>query len=119
MGRIFVVDLEGKTYNCKFCKTQPASTASSTCFPVISVPKGEGYLFNTVVNVTSGPPEERMMISGMHTVSDVFCCSCGHLLGWKYLVAHEESQKYKQGKFALERDGIIDGADSEFYIAFL
>ncbi|KAG6424398.1 hypothetical protein SASPL_114816 [Salvia splendens] len=55
------------------------------------------------VNVTSGPPEERMMISGMHTVSDVFCCSCGHLLGWKYLVAHEESQKYKQGKFALER----------------
>ncbi|PHU12652.1 Protein yippee-like [Capsicum chinense] len=22
MGRIFVVDLEGRSYNCKFCKTQ-------------------------------------------------------------------------------------------------
>ncbi|XP_047950757.1 protein yippee-like At5g53940 isoform X2 [Salvia hispanica] len=119
MGRIFVVDLEGITYNCKFCKTQLAQphqlvSRSFHC------QRGKAYLFNTVVNVTSGPPEERMMISGMHTLSDVFCCSCGHLLGWKYLVAHEESQKYKEGKFALEsRDGIIDGADSEFYIAFL
>lgn len=38
------------------------------------------------VNVTVGVEEERMMISGMHTVADVFCCSCGHLLGWKYVI---------------------------------
>nr|GMD92490.1 protein yippee-like At5g53940 [Ipomoea batatas] len=30
--------------------------------------------------------------------------------------AHDDSQKYKEGKFILERGGIIDRMDSEFYI---
>lgn len=37
------------------------------------------------MNITLGPPVERMMISGLHTVEDIFCCSCGQLLGWKYV----------------------------------
>lgn len=37
------------------------------------------------VNVTVGSHEERMMISGIHTVADVFCCCCGQLVGWKYV----------------------------------
>nr|GMC92355.1 protein yippee-like At5g53940 [Ipomoea batatas] len=68
------------------------------------------------VNVTVGPPEERPMISGMHTVADIFCCCCGQMVGWKYESAHDDSQKYKEGKFILERGGIIDRMDSEFYI---
>ncbi|XP_016541651.1 protein yippee-like At5g53940 isoform X2 [Capsicum annuum] len=68
------------------------------------------------VNVTIGPHEERVMLSGMHTVADIFCCCCGQIVGWKYEAAHEESQKYKEGKFVLERDRIIDGVDTEFYI---
>uniref|UniRef100_M1AX58 Protein yippee n=1 Tax=Solanum tuberosum TaxID=4113 RepID=M1AX58_SOLTU len=51
MGRVFLVDLEGKTYNCKFCKTQLARADQ-----LISKEK-----------------------------------------------SHEESQKYKEGKFVLER----------------
>lgn len=35
-------------------------------------------------------------------VSDVMCSICGSLLGWKYVEAAEESQKYKVGKFILE-----------------
>lgn len=35
-------------------------------------------------------------------VSDVSCSICGSLLGWKYVEASEESQKYKVGKFILE-----------------
>ena len=34
-------------------------------------------------------------------VSDITCV-CGHTLGWKYVHAEEESQKYKVGKFILE-----------------
>ena len=37
------------------------------------------------VNITLGRQEERMMLSGMHTVEDIFCCSCGQYLGWKYV----------------------------------
>ncbi|CAN6840113.1 unnamed protein product [Brassica oleracea var. botrytis] len=48
------------------------------------------------------PLEERMMLSGMHTVANIFCCCCGQNVGWKY-ATHEKDQKYKEGKFVLER----------------
>ncbi|CAF1860748.1 unnamed protein product [Brassica napus] len=44
------------------------------------------------------PLEERMMPSGMHTVANIFCCCCGQNES-----AHEKDQKYKEGKFVLER----------------
>ncbi|XP_031118421.1 protein yippee-like At5g53940 isoform X1 [Ipomoea triloba] len=115
MGRIFVVDLEGRTYNCKFCKTQLA-LADDLVSRAFHCRRGKAYLFNNVVNNMVGPLEERMMLSGMHTVADIFCCCCGQIIGWKYEAAHEKSQKYKEGKFVLERGRIIDGGDSEFYI---
>ncbi|RRT63458.1 hypothetical protein B296_00041924, partial [Ensete ventricosum] len=37
------------------------------------------------VNVTVGIKEERLMITGMHTVSDIFCVGCGSIVGWKYV----------------------------------
>ncbi|PSS04800.1 Protein yippee-like, partial [Actinidia chinensis var. chinensis] len=64
---------------------------------------GRAFLFKNAVNVSVGPTEDRLMITGMHTVSDVFCCCCGQILGWKYVSACDEVQKYKEGKFVLER----------------
>lgn len=46
---------------------------------------GKAYLFNTVVNVASGPKEERMMTTGRHEVSDLHCTCCMQLVGWKYV----------------------------------
>ncbi|KAK1405122.1 hypothetical protein POM88_004727 [Heracleum sosnowskyi] len=115
MGRIFVVELEGRTYRCKFCKTHLA-LVDDIVSKAFHSRRGKAYLFTNAVNLTVGPPEERMMLSGMHTVADIFCCCCGQIVGWKYEAAHERSQKYKEGKFVLERVRIIDGLDSEFYI---
>jgi len=65
---------------------------------------GQAYLFNTVVNVILGSKEEnRNLLSGLHKVCDVHCICCNTLLGWKYLEAFEDSQKYKVGRFILER----------------
>lgn len=67
-----------------------------------------------------------MLITGLHTVADVYCNSCHTVLGWKYVRAHpsiprraaeplvltraprqveafEESQKYKEGKCIIEK----------------
>ncbi|KAL8131523.1 protein yippee-like At5g53940 [Apium graveolens] len=115
MGRIFVVELEGRTYRCKFCKTHLA-LVDDIVSKAFHSRRGKAYLFTNAVNLTVGPPEERMMLSGMHTVADIFCCCCGQIVGWKYEAAHERSQKYKEGKFVLERVRIIDGLDSEFYV---
>lgn len=37
------------------------------------------------INISLGALEERMMLSGLHTVADIFCCSCGQIVGWKYV----------------------------------
>jgi len=68
---------------------------------------GKAYLFDKVVNVSVGENEDRMMITGMHTVSDIFCVRCGVILGWKYEVAFERTQKYKEGKFILARNQLL------------
>lgn len=47
------------------------------------------------VNVALGPKEDRMLITGLHTVADIFCTVCNTNLGWKYEMAFEEGQKYK------------------------
>lgn len=38
------------------------------------------------VNVTLGPREDRMLITGLHTVCDIYCITCNCVLGWKYEV---------------------------------
>ncbi|KAF2314357.1 hypothetical protein GH714_025659 [Hevea brasiliensis] len=101
MGRIFVVELEGRSYRCKYCGTHlalPVDLVSRS----FHCRRGKAYLFNNVVNIIIGALEDRAMLSGMHTVADIFCCCCGQIIGWKYEAAHEKSQKYKVGKFVLE-----------------
>jgi hypothetical protein len=44
----------------------------------------------------------RQLVTGAHTVSDISCVFCGNVLGWKYVAAEDESQRYKVGKFILE-----------------
>ncbi|GJR70932.1 acyl-CoA N-acyltransferase [Tanacetum coccineum] len=55
------------------------------------------------VNVTVGVKEDRMMMTGLHTVADISCVKCGSNVGWTYETAHEKNQKYKEGKSILER----------------
>ena len=51
--------------------------------------------------------EDRLLMTGLHTVRDVFCASCSSLLGWKYDFAYEQSQKYKEGKFIVEKAMVL------------
>jgi hypothetical protein len=77
------------------------------------------------VNVIEGEPSDRPMTTGNHTVRDIYCCKCGITLGWKYVGCHksishsthgtamqdyayEPTQKYKEGKYILERNLLVD-----------
>lgn len=53
-------------------------------------------------NTVSQKPVPRQLVTGAHTVSDISCAFCGSVLGWKYVAAEEESQRYKVGKCILE-----------------
>ena len=64
--------------------------------------QGRAYLFNSVVNIGCGQAEERVLLTGLHAVADIYCDCCKTVLGWKYEQAYESSQKYKEGKFIIE-----------------
>ncbi|KAK3020665.1 hypothetical protein RJ639_046258, partial [Escallonia herrerae] len=115
MGRIFSVNLEGKIYSCKHCRTHIA-LMDDIVSKSFHCRHGKAYLFSKVVNVTVGTKEERMMMTGLHTVADIFCVRCGSIVGWTYETAHQKDQKYKEGKSVLERYK-ISGPDGSNYWA--
>ncbi|KAK5016382.1 hypothetical protein LTR39_002112 [Cryomyces antarcticus] len=75
-----------------------ASSTASTSHTAAAPHRGPPNLPNT--HVHKAVP--RQLVTGAHTVSDISCAQCGAVLGWKYVSAEEESQRYKVGKFILE-----------------
>ncbi|KAG8390104.1 hypothetical protein BUALT_Bualt01G0048900 [Buddleja alternifolia] len=116
MGRVFVVTLEGKIYSCKHCGTHLALT-EDVLSKAFHCRHGKAYLFNKVANVTIGEKEDRLMMTGLHTVADIFCVQCGSNVGWKYEIAHDKSQKYKEGKSVLERYKISGPDGSNYWVS--
>ncbi|GAB4826986.1 hypothetical protein Ancab_033867 [Ancistrocladus abbreviatus] len=114
MGRVFLVELEGRAYRCRFCDS-PLALAEHVLSRGFNCRQGRAFLFEKAVNISVGPEEERLMLSGVHTVADIFCCCCGQLLGWKYMAAHDKTQKYKEGKVVLERWRIIEDVGDQEY----
>ncbi|KAM0943745.1 putative Yippee family protein [Dioscorea sansibarensis] len=112
MEKVFNAQLDGKLYSCCVCGTHLA-LADDLISKDFYGRHGKAFLFSNVSNVSFGVPEERMLLTGLYTVVGIFCCSCGQNLGWKYVSAREKTQKYKEGKFILERGKIDDGADSQ------
>jgi len=37
------------------------------------------------VNIVCGRAEERILLTGLHAVADIYCSSCRTILGWKYV----------------------------------
>lgn len=60
-----------------------------------------------LVNITVGRPEPRNLVTGAHVVADINCATCGVKIGWKYVDAREQAQKYKVGKFILETERVV------------
>ncbi|KAF9243082.1 yippee zinc-binding/DNA-binding /Mis18, centromere assembly-domain-containing protein [Melanogaster broomeanus] len=69
--------------------------------------EGRGFLMNSAVNVKLGKEENRPLLTGVHTVADVFCIGCNDRVGWYYHKAADHTQKYKEGKYLLEREKLV------------
>ncbi|KAL7749946.1 hypothetical protein RI367_004822 [Sorochytrium milnesiophthora] len=48
------------------------------------------------------------MTTGLHTVTDIRCIHCERVVGWKYIKAYEERERYKEGKFILEKALLVE-----------
>lgn len=60
-------------------------------------------MFSHARNIIVGPKQDRNLITGLYTIAGIFCSNCGEELGWKYIQAYEARQKYKVGRFIIER----------------
>ncbi|XP_050934917.1 protein yippee-like 2 [Lates calcarifer] len=91
-----------RTYSCIHCRAHLANH-DELISKSFQGSQGRAYLFNSVVNVGCGPAEERVLLTGLHAVADIYCENCKTTLGWKYVrTCFESSQKYKEGKFIIE-----------------
>ncbi|KAI0164477.1 yippee-domain-containing protein [Hypoxylon sp. FL1284] len=115
-----------RTETTKLAQTQPDTIRCSTCasdlaFTSQIVSKGftgrygrallvqppdqaprKGSKAKELINIKIGREETRLLVTGSHVVADISCAICNSKLGWKYIDAKEEAQKYKIGKFILE-----------------
>jgi hypothetical protein len=60
-----------------------------------------------LLNIKIGSRENRQLVTGAHVVADISCAMCGTKIGWKYVQATEQSQKYKEGKYILETQRVV------------
>eukprot|EP00400_MALV-I_sp_L67-5_P000872 gene872-785_t len=102
---------EGRYVCCSNCGTHFA-----LCRDLLSTNfrgrTGAAMLFDKVVNVTTGPPEDSVMTTGLHTIRIIYCLDCHENVGWKYEVAFEDDQKYKEGRYILE-EGLLERQGSD------
>ncbi|CAM4763418.1 unnamed protein product, partial [Rotaria magnacalcarata] len=107
-------DKTHRTYSCLHCRAQLANH-DELISKSFQGSQGRAYLFNSVVNVNTSAAEERVLLTGLHEVADIYCECCKTLLGWKYEHAFESSQKYKEGKYIIELVHMIkdNGWDDE------
>ncbi|KAI1153398.1 yippee-domain-containing protein [Nemania diffusa] len=76
---------------------------------LVSPPEGSPQKSGpNLINIKVGKPENRLLVTGAHVVSDIQCTTCRARVGWKYVDAKEESQKYKIGKFILETQRTVE-----------
>lgn len=68
----------------------------------------------TLPNTITQRPVPRQLVTGAHTVADINCILCGSVLGWKYIAAEEEAQRYKVGKYIIETKRVTNSSCWEF-----
>ncbi|KAI7869130.1 Yippee/Mis18 [Spinellus fusiger] len=111
MGLKYRTYLEGTfIYGCSQCHTH-LSSSDAVMSRHFQGQHGQALfliLFSTSVNITQGPAEERNMITGRHIVRNIACAHCDTVLGWTYIKAFKEENKYKEGKFILEKKLLSD-----------
>uniref|UniRef100_A0A8C0JK20 Protein yippee-like n=1 Tax=Canis lupus dingo TaxID=286419 RepID=A0A8C0JK20_CANLU len=94
-----------RTYSCVHCRAHLAKH-DELISKVHQVGDHHSSLLYRV-NVGCGPAEQRLLLTGLHSVADIFCESCKTTLGWKYEQAFETSQKYKEGKYIIEMSHMV------------
>ncbi|CAI0452541.1 unnamed protein product [Linum tenue] len=89
-------------FSCRNCRT-PLAFHADLLSKKFKAKSGQAYMFSHVMNAVLGQKEEKQLMTGVFTIASIYCSRCGEGLGWKYVLAHDMKQKYKEGNFILEK----------------
>ncbi|BBH03985.1 hypothetical protein PRUPE_5G198400 [Prunus persica] len=89
-------------FSCRNCQN-PLALRDDLVSKKFVTKSGAGYMFSHAMNIIVGQKEDRKLMTGVFSIADIFCSNCGEVLGWKYVRAYEISERYKEGKFIIER----------------
>ena len=113
MPRLFLSFLDNKIiYCCKHCHchiTSHEKVVSKNFFgnSRINLGKfGPALLIKGTVNTVEHGQYTQQLMTGLHVISDLKCLNCSKTIGWKYVECFESNQKYKQGKYLLEKEHV-------------
>ncbi|XP_025123016.1 protein yippee-like 1 isoform X2 [Bubalus kerabau] len=90
-----------RTYSCVHCRAHLANH-DELISKSFQGSQGRAYLFNSVVNVGCGPAEERVLLTGLHAVADIYCENCKTTLGWKYKEVEKRNGFYSETSLSLQ-----------------
>ncbi|KAI8874340.1 yippee-domain-containing protein [Ramicandelaber brevisporus] len=94
--------LNGTVYCCENCCTHIASEESIMAKGFFGR-HGRALFIDEAINYKLGAIEDRDLMTGRHKVADIMCATCDIVLGWKYLKSSSDDQRYKEGRFILEK----------------
>mmetsp|Transcript_21129 Transcript_21129/g.3439 ORF Transcript_21129/g.3439 Transcript_21129/m.3439 type:complete len:82 (-) Transcript_21129:1610-1855(-) len=81
MGKLFKQYIDSRRiYICRQCKSHITSHKELVS-KTFTGQYGRAFLFNTAINISKGPPEEKALLTGLHIVRDIFCKFCRLLIG--------------------------------------
>ncbi|XP_051149295.1 protein yippee-like At4g27745 [Andrographis paniculata] len=74
---------------------------------------GSAFLFSHAMNIRLGRSRHRKLTTGEYILADIYCEDCNSLLGWKFLLAEDDSEKYKEGNFLLDTSKVAEVEDED------
>ncbi|KAK2992777.1 hypothetical protein RJ640_023290 [Escallonia rubra] len=93
-------------YSCSNCRN-PVALRDNLLSKAFLAKTGQAFFFSHAMNIVVGQKEEKQLMTGHFTIADIYCSKCGEVLGWKYLRAYDARQKFKEGKFIMEKAKIL------------
>ncbi|XP_038686254.1 protein yippee-like At4g27740 [Tripterygium wilfordii] len=92
-------------FSCKTC-SNPLAFPTDLLSKNFLAKSGQAYMFSHVMNVVLGPKEDRQLLTGRFTISTAYCGICKQELGWMYVQAYDIKNRFKEGRFVVEKSKI-------------
>jgi hypothetical protein len=105
MGRLFLQhldnDIEPK-YACSNCSNELCYVDLDVIRSDYQCQSGVALFTANIINVIEGAIVNKHFISGHYIIQDIFCTLCFQCVGWKYIKALEEDNKFKENNYVIE-----------------